>query len=120
VNPDEFKRRTKGLGLAVIKLVDSLPRRGSVQTIGTQLPRAATSVGANYRAACRGRPAADVIAKLSVVLEEVDETAYWLELLLESGHASADSIDDLLTEAHEITAMTVALLKTLKARYPRP
>jgi four helix bundle protein len=105
--------------LAAIKLVDSLPRRGSAQTIGTQLLRAATSVGANYRAACRGRSAADVIAKLSIVLEEVDETAYWLELLLESGHASADSVDDLLTEAREITAMTVASLKTLKSRYPR-
>ena len=53
MNPEEFKRRTKELGLAVIKLVDSLPRRGSAQTIGTQLLRAATSVGANYRAACR-------------------------------------------------------------------
>jgi four helix bundle protein len=119
VNPEEFKSRTKGLGLAVIKLVDSLPRRGSAQIIGTQLLRAATSVGANYRAACRGRSAADVIAKLHIVLEEVDETAYWLELLLESGHASADSIDDLLTEANEITAMTVTSLKTLKSRYPR-
>jgi four helix bundle protein len=119
VNPEEFKRRTKALSLAVIKLVDSLPRRGSAQVIGTQLLRAATSVGANYRAACRGRSPADVIAKLSIVLEEADETAYWLELLLESGHAPADAIDDLLTEADEVTAMTVASLKTLKSRYPR-
>ncbi len=119
MNPEEFKRRTKALGLAVIKLVDSLPRRGSAQTIAIQLLRAATSVGANYRAACRGRSAADVIAKLSIVLEEADETAYWLELLLESGHASAESVDGVLAEAHEITAMTVASLKTLKSRYPR-
>jgi len=119
VNPEEFKRRTKGLGLAVIKLVDSLPRRGSAQVLGTQLLRAATSVGANYRAACRGRSAADVIAKLSIVLEEVDETAYWLELLYEAGLAPADAVDDLQSEAHEITAMTVASLKTLKSRYPK-
>ena len=57
--------------------------------------------------------------ELSIVLEEADETAYWLELLLESGHAPADAIDDLLTEADEITAMTVASIKTLKSRYPR-
>jgi len=119
VSPEEFERRTKALGLAVIKLVDSFPRRGSVQVIGTQLLRAATSVGANYRAACRGRSPADVTAKLSIVLEEADETAYWLELLLESGHAPADAVDDLITEADEITAMTVASLKTLKSRYPR-
>ena len=119
MDAEEFKRRTKTLGLDVIRLVDALPRRSSAQVIGRQLLRAATSVGANYRAACRGRSAADVIAKLSIVLEEVDETAYWLELLVESGLVPAGKVQPLLTEADEVTAMTVASLKTLKARYPR-
>jgi four helix bundle protein len=119
VNPEEFKRRTKALGLAAIKLVDSLPRRGSAQTIGVQLLRAATSVGANYRAACRGRSPADVIAKLNIVLEEADETAYWLELLHESGLVPVETLNPLISESDEIVAMVVASLKTLKARYPR-
>jgi four helix bundle protein len=119
MNAEEFKHRTKTLGLDVIRLVDSLPRRSSAQVIGKQLLRAATSVGANYRAACRGRSAADVIAKLSIVLEEADETAYWLELLVESDLVPAGKVERLRVEADEITAMTVASLKTLKSRYPR-
>lgn len=119
MTPEEFKRRTKELGLEVIKLVSSLPKGGAAQVIGMQLLRSATSVGANYRASCRGRSPADTIAKLGIVLEEADETCYWLELLSESCLAPAAKVAPVLAEANEITAMTVASLKTLKSRHAR-
>ena len=81
-----------------------------------QLLRCATSVGANYRAACRGKSTADVLAKLAIVEEEADETAYWLELLVESGIVEEKRISQLLKETNEITAMVVASIKTLRAR----
>ena len=80
----EFKNRTKQIALRVIRLVESLPKTNSAQIIGKQLLRSATSVGANYRAACRGKSEADIIHKLSIVEEEADESLYWLELLVES------------------------------------
>jgi four helix bundle protein len=112
----EFKRRTKGLGLAVIRVVESLPKGRTADVVARQLVRSATSVGANYRAACRGRSVADVIAKLGIVLEESDETIYWLEILIESGIVPQDRVAHLVTEADELVAMTVASIKTLKSR----
>jgi four helix bundle protein len=84
MNEAEFKERTKRLGLRVIDLVESLPKTKTAEVIGRQLLRSATSIGANYRAACRGKSTADVLAKLAIVEEEADETDYWLELLAES------------------------------------
>ncbi len=107
------------LGLGVIEFVGAFPRGRSVDIIARQLVRSATSVGANYRAVCRARSTADMIAKLGVVLEEADETAYWLEILLESGLVSGQRLDELKTEADEIVAMTVASIKTLKSRSNR-
>ncbi|HTW92883.1 MAG TPA: four helix bundle protein [bacterium] len=112
----EFKRRTKELGLAVIRLVEALPRSRTADVVSRQLLRSATSVGANYRAACRGRSVADVVAKLGIVLEESDETIYWLELLVESGTVPASKVADLVSEADELVAMTVASIKTLRSR----
>jgi four helix bundle protein len=119
LDAEAFRLRTKSLGLAAIKLVESLPRRQATQILGAQLLRSATSVGANYRAACRGRSAAEVIAKMSIVLEEADETAYWLELLSEADLVPPAKLQALLAESNEIVAMTVASLKTLKSRYGR-
>ncbi|MCG8364879.1 MAG: four helix bundle protein, partial [Pseudanabaenales cyanobacterium] len=79
-----FKQRTKKLALRVLRLVESLPRKTSTNIIGRQLIRCATSVGANYRSACRAKSTADLIAKLSIVEEEADECLYWLELLVEA------------------------------------
>jgi len=84
MNEKEFKDRTKQIALRIIKLVNSLPGNYFSQVIGKQLLRSATSVGANYRAACRGKSTADVIHKLSIVEEETDESLYWMELLLEA------------------------------------
>ena len=116
MNEADFKRRTKQLGLRAIRLVEDLPRSRTADVIGKQLLRSATSVGANYRAACRGRSVPDVIAKLGVVLEEADETGYWLEMLTESGTVAQIRVRELMQEADEIVAMTVASIKTLKSK----
>ena len=111
-----FKQRTKKLALRVIELVEALPKTKTAEVIGRQLLRCATSVGANYRVACRGKSTADVLAKLAIVEEEADETIYWLELLVESGTVEEGRIAELLKETNEITAMVVASIKTLRAR----
>ena len=82
MTPEEFKRRTKQFALRAIKLVDSLPQRRTADVIGKQLLRSATSVGANYRAAIRSRSRADFVAKMGIIAEECDETAYWIEVLM--------------------------------------
>jgi four helix bundle protein len=111
-----FKNRTKKLALNVIRVVESLPRSRTADVIGRQLIRSGTSVGANYRAACRGRSTADVIAKLRIVEEEADESIYWMELLTEANIVSEESIAGMLKETDEILAMTVASIRTLQKR----
>ena len=111
-----FKRRTKQFALRVIELVDALPKKSTANVIGRQLLRSATSVGANYRAACRGRSTADVISKLAIVEEEADESMYWLELLVEANIASAGAVREISKEANELVAMTVASIKTLRSK----
>jgi four helix bundle protein len=96
----QFKDRTKQYGLRIIQLVEALPDTETASIIGRQLLRAGTSVGANYRAACRGQSTADTLAKLALVEEEADETLYWMELLVDS----------------DLVAMTVASIKTLRAQ----
>lgn len=111
-----FKQRTKAFALSVIRLVEKLPKNKIADVIGGQLLRAGTSVGANYRAACRAKSVADIISKLGIVEEESDESAYWMELLTESGLVAQGNLQQLMTEADAITAMTVASIKTLKRR----
>ncbi|MGI8669428.1 MAG: four helix bundle protein [Aridibacter sp.] len=112
----EFKDRTKDIALRVIKLVESLPKNYSAQVIGKQLLRSATSVGANYRAACRGKSTADVIHKLSIVEEEADESLYWIELLIESEIVSEKRLSVLHQDINQIVAMTVSSIKTLRSK----
>jgi four helix bundle protein len=109
-----FKERTKKLGLRVIRLVDAIPRGRTSDVIGRQLLRSATSGGANYRAACRARSTADMIAKLGIVEEEADETMFWLELLIEAELMPMARLANLMQEPDEIVAMTVASIKTLR------
>lgn len=113
-SPDELRSRTKKFALRVIKLYRSLPNTGEAQVIGKQLLRSGTAVGANYRAACRGRPRAEFIAKLGVVVEEADESIYWIELLSESGAINGGRLKELETEAHELTAIFTAARQTSK------
>jgi len=114
MTPRELQIRTKAFALRVITLVDTLPRSTAGQIIGRQLLRSATSVGANYRAACRAQSRAEFAAKLSVVLEEADETLYWLELLQESTLIKAERLTELMKEANELVAISVAARKTAK------
>ena len=111
-----FKARTKKLAVAIIKQVDKLPRSLAVDVIARQLIRSGTSIGANYRAACRAKSTPDMINKLKIVEEESDETEYWLELLTEAGLAPQDQIADIYKETDEILAMTIASIKTLRNR----
>lgn len=108
----EFKKRTKAFALRVIRLVDSLPNSRTARAIGGQLLRAGTSVGANYRAACRARSTADFAAKMGIVEEECDESAYWMELLIDAGIMKEARIAGLLREADEILSMVVSSIKT--------
>jgi four helix bundle protein len=114
MTPDEMKKRTKSFALRVIELVESLPRNRVTEVIGRQLLRAATSVGANYRAACRAKSRADFISKMGTVEEEVDETSYWIELLEESGKVKTQQLDALKREADELTSIIVASINTAK------
>jgi four helix bundle protein len=116
MNEQMFKDRTKKLALRVIHLVESLPKSQITNIIGGQLLRCGTSVGSNYRAACRGKSTADIISKLAIVEEEADETLYWMELLIESGLMPETKLKDLMTETNEILAMIVASIKTLRSR----
>ena len=111
-----FKKRTKQLALRVINVVDVLPRNRAADVLGRQLIRSGTSIGANYRAACRSKSTADVIAKLRIVEEEADESAYWMELLIESGLIAEARLSELSQETNEIIAMTVASIRTLQRR----
>ena len=111
---DEFKARTQAFGVRVIRLVDSLPRRRSMDIIAHQLLRSATSVGANYRAACRGRSRAEFVAKLGIVEEEADECVYWLETLVTAELVEERLLRELITEANEIVAMIVASIRTAR------
>ncbi len=112
----EFKDRTKQIALRVIRLVESLPDTNTAQVIGKQLLRSATSVGANYRAACRGKSTADILHKLAIVEEEADESLYWLELLIESKIVSEKKLSILVNDINEIVAMTVSSIKTLRSK----
>ena len=111
---EELLKRTKSFALRIIRLFRSLPRTPEVQIIGKQLLRSGTSVGANYRSACRGRSRAEFASKIGVVLEEADETVYWLELLVDTGSVKKERLDGLLKEACELVAIFTAARYTMR------
>jgi len=116
VNEKIFKERTKKLAIVIIQLVEGLPNSVPATAIGRQIVRSGTSIGANYRAACRAKSTADMINKLKIVEEESDETVYWLELIAEMKYLPQDKIEQVMKETDEILAMTVASIKTLRAK----
>lgn len=99
---EEFKKRTKTFTLRNIKVFQSLPKTDEAKIIGKQLLRSASSVGANYRAVCRERSQAEFFAKLSITIEEADESLFWLEILVESQIVTENKLADLMKEAEEI------------------
>ncbi|MFZ5888719.1 MAG: four helix bundle protein [Chloroflexota bacterium] len=111
-----FKIRTKRLAVAIVKQMDTLPNSRAADVIARQVIRSGTSIGANYRAACRAKSTADMVNKMKIVEEEADETEYWLEILVEAGLAPKEQIADIHKETDEILAMTVASIKTLRNR----
>ena len=111
-----FKTRTKKLAIAIIHQTEKLPRSVATDVISKQLIRSGTSIGANYRSACRAKSTADMINKLKIVEEESDEAEYWLELLVEARLVTESQIKEIYKETDEILSMTIASIKTLRNR----
>jgi four helix bundle protein len=114
VNAELMKERTKRFALHVIRLCRTLPKSSESTIISRQLMRSATSVGANYRAVCRARSTPDFVSKLGVVLEEADESLFWIDLLADAGVTSEDKVGMLRAEANELVAIFVTSLRTAK------
>ncbi|MBV9010003.1 MAG: four helix bundle protein [Verrucomicrobia bacterium] len=112
--PADLRVRTKDFALRVVRLFPSLPRSGEAQVLGRQLLRSATSIGANYREAYRGRSKAEFVAKCGDALREAEETAYWLELLADAQIASPSELQPLRQECDELIAILVTILKRSK------
>jgi four helix bundle protein len=119
MNSGELKKRTKTFALAVMELVGQLPATAAGRTIGNQLIRSGTAIGANYRAACRAKSTADFIAKIDDVEEEADETTYWLELIGEGPLLPRDVVGPLWREANELTAIFTQISITTKQNHPK-
>ena len=116
MNKDDLKARTKAFALRVMKMINHLPRSIQGRVIGNQLMRSATSVAGNYRAACRARSTAEFIAKLGVVLEEVDESELWLELIVEGKLLPAKRLSELAKEAGELSAIIFSARRSTKLK----
>jgi four helix bundle protein len=110
----DFGERTFQFWIRCVRLVESLPKSMTAQTIGRQLLRAATSVGANYRSAVRGRSRADFVSRMGIVEEECDEALYWMDVLVELKLVSSGRVEELRREADEIIAITVSSIKTAR------
>lgn len=113
----DLKKRTKAFALAVLSFFETLSSGVAIQVLGKQLIRSGTSVGANYRSACRAKSTADFISKMKTVEEEADESQYWLELIAESGFVSREKITSLHQEAGEIVAIIVSSIQTARQKH---
>ena len=114
--PEELRQRTKAFAVRIVKLYRSLPYRVDAQVLGRQLLRCGTSVAANYRAACRARSRAEWISKIGIVVEEADETVFWLEMLIDCEIFTEVKVSELLREAHELSALFTASQRTARNR----
>ena len=114
MNQRELQERTKRFALEIIKFRESLPKDETSNILGRHLLRAGTSVGANYRAVCRAKSKADFISKFANVLEEADESAFWLELLVDAKKVTRQSAQNLLQEANELTAISISSINTAR------
>jgi len=114
----QLKKRTKAFAIRIIQLYRALPKTGEARVIGNQLLKSGTSVAANYRAVCRARSKAEFTAKIGVVVEEADETAFWLELIVDSGIMPLPRLQELIKEANELLAIFAASKRTARnSRY---
>ena len=106
--------RTRRFALDVIRFVENLPATETCKTLGRQLLRSGTSVGANYRATCRARSKADFISKMGIVLEEADESAFWIQLLIDANKTTLQKSGPLLREANELVAIAISSINTAR------
>ena len=113
---DEMKLRTKKFSLMIIDLAEKLPTTYVVKVVANQIVRSGTSVGANYRAACRARSDKEFVAKMNIVLEESDETLFWLEIIKEKMWIAKSELEIIWKEGNELTAIFVSSLKTVNNR----
>lgn len=116
MNSTDLKNRTKILALSIIDLVEKMPNNISGKVISNQIVRSGTSVGANYRAVCRARSDKEFLAKLGIVIEEIDETIFWLELIESKKWITESEIKQLIIESNELTSIFVSSAKTIKRR----
>jgi four helix bundle protein len=116
---EEMKARTKAYANRIVKLCEALPNKWVARTLGMQLLRSGTSVGANYRAVCRAKSTADFLNKLRIVEEECDESLFWMELLVENNFVKARRLTSLMKEGDEILAIVVASAKSTRASKER-
>jgi four helix bundle protein len=111
-----LRTRTKRFARRIIRLYSSLPKETVAQVLGKQVLRSGTSIGANYREACRARSKAEFISKTGDCLKEADETLYWLELLQEESIVSQRKLSSLLDEADQLIAIFVASINTSRGK----
>jgi len=111
---EELQERTRKFALRIVKLFRLLPKTDGARILGQQLLRSGTSIGANYRAACRARSRAEFVAKLGIVQEEADETAFWLELMRDAGIFPEAKLREIVQEAKELVAIFVSSVRTQK------
>ncbi|MDZ7333150.1 MAG: four helix bundle protein [candidate division KSB1 bacterium] len=116
MNKDDLKDRFKQFALRIIRLCQSLPNDKVSSVISGQLLRAGTSSAANYRAACRAKSTADFVYKLQIVEEELDESLYWMELLIEAKLMAEHLLKELMTEGNELLSITISSIRTTKSR----
>ena len=120
MNSEEMKARTREFGLRVIRLAESLPNTPTASVVRNQIIRCGTSVGANYRAACRAKSRRDFVAKMGIVEEEADETIYWMELLVDADIVRRPGIAGLMDEANQILSIVISSIKTAKGIRANP
>jgi len=115
----DLRQRLKTYGLRILKLYDSLPKHGSVHIITHQLARSGTSPGAQYREACRAKSNADFISKVEGAIQELDESDYWLEMLIDGKYVTESKLIPLIVETNELIAIFVTMVKKVKSRIRR-
>jgi four helix bundle protein len=113
---NELKLRTKNFSLTIIDLVEKLPNSISVRVVANQIVKSGTSVGANYRAVCRARSDREFVSKMNIVLEEADETLFWIEIIMDKRWINKPELEVIWKEGNELTAIFVSSLKTVNDR----
>jgi four helix bundle protein len=116
ITSEELRQRTKAFALRIVKLSESMPKSQASYVIAKQVLRSGTSVAANYRAVCRARSRAEFISKLGVVVEEIDETLFWLELIVDAHLLPSSRMEAIIDEANQLTSIFVAARKTSRSR----